>query len=199
MVAADRAVDAQDAAGAVVLPAQLGMHVGEEHPGAAAGQLSGSVGHVGLGDQANLWPEGPDRELPVGRQERADPVAQGGRLLGEQGVREGVRGVGGEQVAGDGRGRGPADDGEFVSEGRLEDGGPRGEEVREGQPVRDQGAQQLPIECAEAGQDRAVPGQVEGRDARVPQDAQAQHGLAERREGEPGIGEVLDAELEADH
>ncbi len=149
MVPADHVGDVQDSP----VPAQRGVHVGEEQPGATEGEPPGAVGHVGLQQQPHPRPLRPHRDLPVAPQEFAEGVAQSadGRVPGAveggaQGLGRRVGEVGVQQVAPDHRGGGAADDGQLLLERRGEAFRTRGEEVRHRTPLGHQGEQQPRVE-----------------------------------------------------
>ncbi|GAB2886833.1 hypothetical protein GCM10027074_64130 [Streptomyces deserti] len=200
-MASDHLVDAQDA----VPPAHVPVQVGEEQPGAAGGQLPGPVGDVGLQDQPHPRPGRRERQLPVAVEEFAQLLQElgDGRVTGRgdrpQGLRQRCGRVGRAQVTADDlRGRGPYGGQLLVQRGR-EGRRPGGQEVGQGQGVPHQGRKQPGVGRVESLEYRGTPPHVQGVEAGGAQGPQAAHDLAQGRDREPGVGEVLDVEQEADH
>ncbi len=202
MVASAHPVDPQDT---LVLPAQVAVQVGEEQPGAAGGQLPCPVGDVGLQDEPHPGPGRQQRRLPVAAQECAQLLQQlrdrrvTGRGDRPQDVRQGPRRVGGEQITAYGLHRCGAYDGELLVECGREGRRPRGQEVGQGQGVAHQGGQQPGVGRVESLEHGGAPPDVQRVEGGGAQGAQAAHHLAQGRDREAGVGEVLDVEPEADH
>ena len=211
-VVADHLVDVQHS----VAPAQVGVHVGEQQAGAPGGQAARPVGRVGLEHEPHVRPARRQSQLVVALELFADAVSQRCHRAaptphgGGQRVGHGVRRMRGDQVpANDPRGRGP-DDCHLIREARSEPHGSRREVVRDGaawpadEPAEaarrtDERKQQRRVEPVKAPAGRAHPGEVKRVVARVGYRDETAHGFRQRRDAEPRAGQVLDAELEADH